>query len=249
MAAAFLTAFSKAKHTAGFDKSPLSFLFSEKHPHHIGAKGDQKYLHEVERNNLLICNITDEHFVKPKLYPQAAHFNKVQAYKAIPYITIAPASVWFTKQFPAAKWVELLKVLPAQYPVYVLGGPADKDLSEAIIKEAGRDHITNLAGRLSFMETAALMRDAVMNYCNDSAPMHFASAMNAAVTAIYCSTIPEFGFGPLSDQSFIVEVQENLSCRSCGLHGHRTCPQGHFKCALDINVNQLTRVLKAKENE
>jgi ADP-heptose:LPS heptosyltransferase len=45
------------------------------------------------------------------------------------------------------------------------------------------------------------MKDAAMNYVNDSAPMHFASAVNAPVTAVYCSTIPAFGFGPLSDRS------------------------------------------------
>ena len=43
------------------------------------------------------------------------------------------------------------------------------------------------------------MSRAGMNYVNDSAPLHFASAMNAPVTAVYCSTIPGFGFGPLSD--------------------------------------------------
>ena len=62
-----------------------------------------------------------------------------------------------------------------------------------------------------FLQSAALMRDAQMNYVNDSAPMHFASAMNAPVTAVYCSTIPAFGFGrPLSDRHFIVEIKKHL---------------------------------------
>jgi heptosyltransferase-2 len=74
------------------------------------------------------------------------------------------------------------------------------------------------------------MRDAAMNFVNDSAPMHFSSAMNAPTTAFYCSTIPEFGFGPLSDRSRIVESNEDLACRPCGLHGKKSCPLGHFKC-------------------
>ena len=78
-----------------------------------------------------------------------------------------------------------------------------------------------------------------MNYVNDSAPMHLASAVNAPVCVIYCSTVPHFGFGPLSDISNIVEVKENLDCRPCGLHGHRACPKGHFKCAQQIDVQQL----------
>jgi len=78
-----------------------------------------------------------------------------------------------------------------------------------------------------------------MNYVNDSAPMHFASAMNAAVTAVYCSTLPAFGFVPLSDISFIVETKEELSCRPCGLHGRPECPEQHFNCANQIANEQL----------
>jgi heptosyltransferase-2 len=78
-----------------------------------------------------------------------------------------------------------------------------------------------------------------MNFVNDSAPMHFASAVNAPVTAIFCSTVPDFGFGPLSEDSAVVEVRSGLSCRPCGLHGYRECPEKHFKCAYEINMNEL----------
>ena len=82
-----------------------------------------------------------------------------------------------------------------------------------------------------------------MNYVNDSAPMHFASAMDAPVAAIYCSTVPSFGFGPLSTQSYIIEVHEQLACRPCGLHGKAACPLGHFNCARLIHAQQLLSVL------
>jgi heptosyltransferase-2 len=102
-----------------------------------------------------------------------------------------------------------------------------------------------LAGSLSYLQSAALMSRAVMNYVNDSAPMHFASAMNAPVTAVYCSTVPEFGFGPLSDNRHIVEISQSLYCRPCGLHGYSECPEKHFRCALEINTLQLLRTLPA----
>ena len=78
-----------------------------------------------------------------------------------------------------------------------------------------------------------------MNYVNDSAPMHLASAMNAAVTAVYCSTIPGFGFGPLSEISRIIETKLSLPCRPCGLHGFKECPLVHFKCAHSIETNEI----------
>ena len=75
-----------------------------------------------------------------------------------------------------------------------------------------------------------------MNYVNDSAPLHIASAMNAPVTVYFCSTEPSFGFGPLSDNKTIVEVKEKLNCRPCGLHGKESCPKGHFNCGLKIEI-------------
>ena len=65
--------------------------------------------------------------------------------------------------------------------------------------------------KLSFLASAALMQQAKMNYVNDSAPLHIASAMNAPVTAYFCSTIPSFGFGPLSTNSKIIEIKEKES--------------------------------------
>jgi heptosyltransferase-2 len=63
--------------------------------------------------------------------------------------------------------------------------------------------------------------------------------MNAPVTAIFCSTIPKFGFGPLSDNSNIIETKKLLNCRPCGLHGLKKCPEKHFNCAYTIDKKQL----------
>jgi heptosyltransferase-2 len=174
------------------------------------------------------------------LYPTEQDLAKAGAYKGQPYITVAPVSVWFTKQYPAGKWISFIRQLPSAYKVYLLGAPSDGELCEHISRETGA---ASLAGQLSFLQSAALMKDAAMNYVNDSAPMHFASSVNAPVTAVYCSTIPGFGFGPLSDRRFIVEIQEPLDCRPCGLHGYKACPLGHFKCALRIQDQQLLQTL------
>ena len=97
------------------------------------------------------------------------------------------------------------------------------------------DNVINLAGKLSLMQSAALMKNAKRNFVNDSGPLHLASAMNAPVTAFFCSTTPQFGFGPLSDDSKISEV-ENLDCRPCGIHGHKECPKGNFRCGNELKI-------------
>jgi heptosyltransferase II len=234
-ASGFITAFSNAGRTTGFKKNPLSFLFTERHEHVITTDGT---LHETERNQRLIASITDEKALGPALYPSIEDLAAVVIYQQLEYICIAPASVWFTKQFPKEKWIELIAQIskPSEH-IFLLGSPADHALCEEIISSSGK--ATNLAGKLSILQTAALMKNAKMNYVNDSAPLHIASAMNAKVTAVFCSTVPGFGFGPLSDQSKIVQTELDLSCRPCGLHGYEKCPLGHFRCAATIDVKNI----------
>jgi ADP-heptose:LPS heptosyltransferase len=93
-ATGLLTVFSGAGQRIGFDKNPLSFLFTKKIPHLVGG------LHEIGRNQLLIAELTDGFSGKPRLYPSKADEERIRPYKAVPYITISPASVWFTKQYP-----------------------------------------------------------------------------------------------------------------------------------------------------
>ena len=244
------TVLSSANTTIGFDKNPFSFLFTHKVKHDVSASE----VHEINRNHALISSLGVFPLVMPKLYPTNSDYEKVKVYQAQKYITIAPASVWFTKQFPLTAWVSLINELKFEGPIYILGGPTDKDLGDTIMDEVLKLHsktsnnsitttastkIINLSGALGFLASAALQQKAVLNYVNDSAPMHFCSAVNAPVVAIYCSTIPAFGFGPLSTNSFIVETQQKLSCRPCGLHGKKQCPLGHFNCAQTIENAQL----------
>ena len=235
----FITLLSGAKYKAGFDKNPFSFCYTKKVPHVISEPYSDKPVHEVERNQLLIAGITEGKASLPKLYPTRADYDVVQQHQGVPYLCIAPSSVWFTKQFPAEKWAGLVAVLPGQYPVYLLGAPSDTGLADNIAGRLPQGRVTNLCGKLSFLQSAALMQGAVMNYANDSAPLHFASAMDAPVTAVFCSTVPAFGFGPLRDNARLVEIKERLYCRPCGLHGHKTCPEGHFRCAMEITNEQL----------
>jgi heptosyltransferase-2 len=241
-ATGIITAFSGAGETVGFDKNPFSMFFSRKVKHVISTV--TRPLHEVDRNQALIAHLTDDRAGKPALYPSGRDFEKVANYKVAPYVCIAPASVWFTKQFPQDKWVSLIDEIDANLNIFLLGAPADAALGEEIKGTCSTSsRISNLCGKLSLLQSAALQKDALRNLVNDSAPMHFASAMNAPVTAIYCSTIPAFGYGPLSDTRAVVETLESLPCKPCGLHGHAACPEGHFKCAYTIQNGQILSTL------
>ena len=236
----FLTAFSGAPLRAGFAENPFSRFFTRRVPHIIGDG-----THEVARNLALLPEaVSPPALPRPRLYPTAADETAAAPYAAVgDYICLAPTSVWFTKQYPEEKWLALLAALPPDLPVYLLGGPPDTAACERLAQAAGRPGMVNLSGKLSLLASAALMRGAVLNYVNDSAPLHLCSAVDAPVCAIFCSTVPAFGFGPLSAFSRVVEHPGPLACRPCGLHGHARCPLGHFRCALEIETPQLLAVL------
>ncbi len=240
----FLTVFSGAHEKIGFDKNPWSFLYSKKYEHNISAT---KFLHEIQRNHKLIAEDTDDAPAKPKIYTNAENERRIESLVNTPYIVIAPASVWFTKQYPKEKWISFLSSLNHNLNVVFIGSKADRILCGQIIAEVGLKNqslrMLNLSGELSIQESAVLMRKAEMNFVNDSAPLHIASSVNAPVAAIFCSTVTEFGFGPLSDVQHVIQIKEHLSCRPCGLHGYKSCPEKHFKCAKSIENDQLLDIL------
>ena len=221
---------TKAKSKIGFNKNAFSFIYNRKLPHEIG---DGR--HEVERNLSLISHHGANKLIRPELFPSEEDFSFVNQWKETNYFCLAPASVWETKKLPFKKWIELIDLLKEKGSVYLLGGPNDLELCEKISKRLNGS-VTILAGKLSLLQSAALMKDADMNFVNDSGPLHLASAMNAPTRAFFCSTIKEFGFGPLAENSKVVEINYDLYCRPCGLHGYHSCPKGHFKCGNEIDI-------------
>lgn len=227
-----ITHYSGAREKIGFSKNPFAFGFTKKVTHNIDDG-----THEIERNLSLIED--NPKLRRPRIFPGQEAEQKADSLATAPYVCIAPASVWFTKQYPESGWVSLCNALPHETTIFLLGSPTDVACCQRIQSASQHPNITVLAGELSLLESAALMAKAQMNYVNDSAPLHLASAMNAPVRAVFCSTIPQFGFGPVSENSRVIEIKEPLRCRPCGLHGKKACPKGHFKCALDIQTEQF----------
>ena len=238
LATGLLTVCSGAKRTIGFDKNPLSVFYSERYPHRFGD--EHQFIHEIDRNHSLIERFTDNNRTLPKLYPPqdlpTSFFPRGR------FITISPGSVWFTKQYPSEKWIGFIDRIEAGTTVVLLGGKKENELCQKIKESSAHPGVIIKAGKLTLLESAALMEKAVMNYTNDSAPTHMASAINAPVTTIFCSTVPSYGFTPLSDDAESVETHLDLACRPCNLHGLKSCPKRHFRCtefSLELLLNRL----------
>lgn len=227
-----LTMLAKGKESRGFEKNPLSLFFSKRYQHEL-----KEGWHEVDRNLQLIADLVTQPKKRPQLYPTLSDMERISSFQTQTYYCLAPTSVWFTKQAPKKIWLELIeKLASTEVKIYLLGAPADHAYLEEIRQAVPKLEVQNLAGHLTLLQSAALMSGAQRNYVNDSGPLHLASATNAPVTAFFCSTVPAFGFGPLSDDSKIIEVS-NLACRPCGLHGHKSCPKGHFQCGEALQLH------------
>lgn len=243
----FLTAFSGGKIKVGFNKNPLSFLFSKSVNHMIPHPFEDHYLHEVQRNFLLAkkafptLELPKPNDLKTKIYFNKDDEDKIKSLNLeSKYFVIAPSSVWYTKQWHQSKWKELVLKLSNEGIIYLIGAPSDNAyVSQLMINSK----TVNLCGKLSLRQSALLMKNASRVFVNDSAPLHLASSVNANTTAIFCSTIPEFGYSPLSDNQKLIQLSPRLDCMPCGLHGHKACPKGHFKCAMDIQIDDVFQTI------
>ncbi|MCB0736517.1 MAG: glycosyltransferase family 9 protein [Bacteroidetes bacterium] len=209
----------------GFAKNPFSMFFHKKVEHQY-----KEGLHEIDRNFQLINHLVDASTPElPKLYPSKADLESVEQFLGNAFITISPGSVWKTKQYETEGWLEFIKTTTAD-KVYLLGAHNEVALCNDIKNSSNDSRVEVLAGKLSLLQVSALMPHATMNYANDSAPTHIASATNSPITTVFCSTAPSFGFYPLGTKANVAQTSEQLSCKPCGIHGKKKCPEGHFLC-------------------
>jgi heptosyltransferase II len=224
----------------GFHNASAAWLYSQRIPY-------RKELHEVQRNLELLGGGA---WQAPRMYPGPAERARAQELlaqlpqaadgsKARP-IALAPGSIWATKRWPAERWSELLRGLQqAGQACVLLGGPDDAALC-AEIQAAAQVDALDLSGQTSLRESAAVLELCSTLVSNDSAPMHLGVAAGIPVVAVFCSTVPAFGFAPRGPRDLVLEV-EGLACRPCGIHGHPSCPEKHFRCGLDMPAERVMR--------
>lgn len=198
--------------------------------------------HETGRNGMLlerggIGTTADSR--RPWLAPAQSMMERMRAAHGNDPIVVAPGSVWATKRWLGSGYADLARRLVVEGRcVLLVGGPSEQECCAAIAAEAGLPPEANLAGKLSLTQLLALIAAACLVVTNDSAPLHLAESVGTPVTAVFGPTVPEFGFGPLSDASSVVQI-EGLLCRPCRIHGSEACPIGTHECMTGISADQV----------
>ncbi|MBS1492003.1 MAG: glycosyltransferase family 9 protein [Bacteroidetes bacterium] len=240
--------FSKAKKRITFDKSSLSFLYSDKVKYLTG-------IHEIQRNLSLLkpLGITEESIVKPELYLSHDEENRVDKLlndeninSGVDLIALAPGTVWYTKKYPVENFAKVLNLLKnTNSKVFLIGGEADKELGDYLVTNSNNENIINTIGKLNVLESAELIRRCRVLLTNDSAPLHLANSVGTKVVSLFGATIPQFGFFPYGKDDIILET-EGLKCRPCSIHGGDKCPIGTFICMYNIKEQTVYELLIPK---
>ena len=211
--------------------------------------------HETERNHSQIApwvGAWNAEVDRPRLHPAARDFDDASQWPQ-GALLLAPASVWATKRWPAERWSSLADAWAERHPdqdIMLIGGPEDGALLGRIAGECQLAKPKMCAGNLDLLGTAALMSQSSLVVSNDSAPLHMAGAMDVPHVAVFCSTTADFGFGvvPIMEKNgraLNVEIPPDaLQCKPCGPHGHKRCPLGHFRCGLDLGIEQVLEAME-----
>jgi heptosyltransferase-2 len=234
----------------GFDRSVGRLLFT-KVVHYEPTD------HEIDRNLSLLSplSLLINRNELPKLYPSVENAKVVDSVldnyglnKENHIVTVAPGTIWNTKRWPANRFAAVCKQLSSECSaVLLIGGKEDNALCEEIAGMSKANNVFNVAGKLSLLQSAELIKRSHVIISNDSAPMHLAVAVGTPVVAIFGATVPEYGFAPRGAHDIVIETK-GLTCRPCSIHGGKTCPIGTFECMMAITpelvVNKVLPFLR-----
>lgn len=164
-----------------------------------------------------------------------------------PFIHLHPTSRWRFKCWPEEKMSELITALQQEgYNVVLTAGPSNDEIEMVRrITAPLTVPITDLSGRLSLKQLAALTARAQVFIGVDSAPMHIAAAMGTPATVL---------FGPSGDQEWgpwqvphRIITSANHTCRPCGNDG---CGGGKLsECLQAIGVAEVLEAVHSLQRQ
>jgi len=238
---ALITHFSGSDIMIGFDKNSMSGMLDYR-VRYI------KNTHEILRNLELVKVIpgiklsAENQILKPELFSSKDDTEVVESFidpRFNHFVALAPCSKWFTKQLSESKTVEvIISLIKSAYKVILIGGSDDAQYCKKIENDADNPNLLNLCSMLTPLQSKAVIEKSACLVTVDSAAAHLGASTDTPVVQIYGSTVPAFGFYPLTSRNIIIE-NEMLACRPCTDHGRNSCPLKHFNCMEDLDVNKI----------
>lgn len=158
--------------------------------------------------------------------------------KEYPLIGLAPGAHWYTKRWPKERFIELANLLIQRKgaTIVIFGGRDEIALSEEIGGSLLNKPVI-VTGKLSLMETAALLKRCKVLITNDTGVMHIAAAVKTPVVAIFGPTTKEFGYYPYRVANRV--ISKDLPCKPCTTKGTSRCKIKTFDCMRLISSDEV----------
>ena len=151
------------------------------------------------------------------------------------------------RRWPLDRYVELAKrLIERGCEVALLGGPDDGWASESFAGVPVTDHI----GRLSLVESLAMLSSAAVTVTHDTGPLHLAGITQTAIVAIFGPTNPN-RFMPARENCVALWGGEGFACRPC-YDGREFAPCTNNGCVQQITVEmvlgEVEKMLEARRS-
>jgi heptosyltransferase II len=166
---------------------------------------------------------------------EAARWRQANGLGTNSAVALAPGSVGTSKRW--TYYAEAARLLAQQgLDVWVVGGPAEKELAAEIVARGGpgvRD-LTGTDLRNGILAVAA----AELAISNDSGLMHIAAAIGTPTIGIFGPTSP-YHWAPLNGLAATIQTKTVVPCQPC----HRpVCTMNDHRCMRDIPASDVVAV-------
>ena len=185
--------------------------------------------------------------VDPKAMQQVAqllHDEGIQADRPLVACHVS-SNNGYAKRWPVPYWATLIDRLIREdgLQVVLTGAPDDMPLIMEVTRHI-HEQPSNLAGKTSLTQLAALYKHANLLITGDSGPMHIAAAVGTPLIAIHGPTNPALS-GPVSPTATI--MRSAIWCSPCyNAKGPADCRFHTTQCMKDITPTQVYEVVQEK---
>jgi ADP-heptose:LPS heptosyltransferase len=152
-------------------------------------------------------------------------------------IILVPSAAWEMKRWPLELWKKLIDIMPDQKFI-ILGGKEDIFCEE--LKAVAPTRVENLAGKLSLVESCAMIAISPLVISADTGLLHVADVLGVKALALIGPTA--FGF---TSGNQIETLEIKLSCRPCTKDGRGSCSQDIYqKCMVEITPERVAEAAR-----
>ncbi len=161
-----------------------------------------------------------------------------------PWLLVHPGASAPSRRYPPEGFAAAARILHEDhgFEIVFAGACAERPLVEQIQELMGAPSYS-LAGALDLAELAALIAQAPVLLCNNTAPAHLAAAVGTPVVDLYALTNPQHTPWAVPNRV----LNHDVSCKYCY---KSVCPEGHHDCLRRVApaaIVQAVRELFAKQ--